>query len=152
MIERCEDLFAQLNEPGHLVGISTNGFIKRDGRGVMGRGCALTAAQMHPDLPLLLGQHLKAKGNVPGRLTTQSLSILGFQNTFLILPVKHNWYEKADVDLVIMSIRFLMEESKNHPQVTFHVPRLGCGNGRLSWLLQVAHLMEPLPNNVVVHH
>jgi hypothetical protein len=152
MIERCEDLFAQLNEPNHLVGISTNGFVKRDGRGVMGRGCALTAAQMHPDLPLLLGQHIKSKGNTPAYLTPKSGGISGMAHRFLILPVKHNWWEKASLDLVKMSVDYLYEESTTYPDITFHVPRLGCGNGRLNWLKEVKPCMENLPQNVVVHH
>lgn len=151
MIELHEDLFTQLNVPNHQIGISTNGYIKRDGRGVMGRGCALEAAQTHPELPLLLGQHLKSHGNVPTELTARSLT-LGLSHTFTILPVKHTWSQQAHVDLVIMSICYLDEQARKHPNITFHVPRLGCGNGRLSWLLQVAHLMEPLPNNVMVHH
>lgn len=151
MIEICADLFESLNEPLHRVGLSTNGTIKRNGQGVMGRGCALTAAQMHPALPQLLGQHLKAHGNVPGSLVANS-QVSALEHTFLILPVKHQWYQEADVDLITMSVRYLDRLARDCKDWTFHVPRLGCGNGRLSWDGQVRKLMQELPDNVVVHH
>jgi hypothetical protein len=149
VIEICEDLFAHLHEPLHVVGLSTNGTIKRDGRGVMGRGCALEASLRYPTLPLELGKHLKNYGNIPGYLTVGQNHA---RMRFLILPVKHHWFQHADVDLIQMSIKFLDELAREGPSVTFHVPRLGCGNGRLSWVMDVRHLMASLPDNVVVHH
>jgi hypothetical protein len=149
MIEHHGDLFEHLHTVGHIIGLSTNGTIKRDGRGVMGRGCALEAALRYPILPLVLGQHLKHNGNVPGWLEVLTNAS---PTRIVCLPVKHQWYQKADIDLIIMSIQWLDEQAKSHKEVTFHVPRLGCGNGRLSWLLQVRHLMASLPDNCMVHH
>ena len=69
----------------------------------------------------------------------------------MILPVKHNWWEQADRDLIIASRDFLCGEAVHNPHLTFHVPRLGCGNGRLNWARDVRPLMEILPDSVVVH-
>jgi hypothetical protein len=146
MLERCEDLFAHMHEVHHVLALSTNGTIKRNGQGVMGRGCALEASKYYPSLPALLGRHLREHGNVPGRIPNED------GMPFMILPVKHQWWQRADVDLVLMSVRYLERQAIEQPWVTFHVPRLGCGNGRLSWLGQVEPLMRPLPANVIVHH
>lgn len=43
--------------------ITTNGFIKANGEAVMGRGCALEAAQAFPNVPKLLGALITSKGN-----------------------------------------------------------------------------------------
>src|SRR5271165_4339479 len=109
MQELCADLFENLHTPNHVVGLSTNGTIKRNGQGVMGRGCAFEASQRYPQMPSILGMHLKVHGNVPGwvDLTANSTAM-----RFLILPVKHQWYQKADVDLIIMSTRWLEEQAK----------------------------------------
>ena len=150
MNEHKGDLFEKIFEPYHQVAISTNGTIKRDGQGVMGRGCARDAVLMYPEFPRVLGNYLRDKGNIPGYVTVGDGS--GGGKRFLILPVKHNWWERASLELVTLSRNFLRDEAIAHPEVTFHVPRLGCGNGRLSWPSEVEPEMRFLPQNVVVHH
>jgi hypothetical protein len=151
MIEHKGDLWEQVAHPNHLVGISTNGYVKANGRAVMGRGCALQATQLFADAALLLGSYIKIHGNVPGYLTLDGLE-LPDELKLLILPVKHNWWERASLELVGRSRNFLGAEAHAQPQTTFHVPRLGCGNGRLDWLEVVRPLMAILPDNVWVHH
>lgn len=73
--------------PGSVVCITTNGFVKKNGLAVMGRGCALEAARRIPALPSLLGKHIELHGNVPTWLVPDRL---------VSFPVKHNWYEEAD--------------------------------------------------------
>ncbi len=51
MIEIFGDLFAYHKRPGHKICITTNGFIKKDGTGVMGAGCAREAVDIDSDLP-----------------------------------------------------------------------------------------------------
>lgn len=154
MIEYLGDLWAFWGQPGHRIGISTNGFVKRNGQAVMGRGCAMEATLRFPGIATRLGDHIRTRGNVPGYIQAETdRDGKGFPRhlRLLILPVKHNWWEQASLELIDESIAFLRTESQNQPDVTFHVPRLGCGNGRLSWANEVRPLMEVLPNNVVVH-
>jgi hypothetical protein len=150
MIEHKGDLWTSVFETDHIIGISTNGFRKLNGQAVMGRGCAKQATELWPGVAKRLGAYLEAKGNVPGYLLDPSG--YGIIEKLLILPVKHNWWERASLELVTASRTFLCGEAVHHPEVTFHVPRLGCGNGRLDWATQVRPLMEILPSNVVVHH
>lgn len=47
---------------GKIVCVTTNGYIKKNGEGVMGRGNALAMAKLIPDLPKALGKSLKIDG------------------------------------------------------------------------------------------
>jgi len=151
MREHKGDLWADFGHPYHRIAISTNGFVKRDGRAVMGRGCAKQATQLFRGIELLLGAYIKTNGNIPGYLLIDGESSLPTGDRLMILPVKHNWWERADATLVKRSIAFLAYEAGRDKQWTFHVPRLGCGNGKLDWGRLVKPWMDVLPDNVVVH-
>lgn len=132
------------------MGISTNGFVKKNGCAVMGRGCAHQATLRFPNVAHNLGSYICMEGNRPGYIFLEGATNPS-TDRLMILPVKHNWWEGADRDLIIASRDFLMQEAIHNRDWTFHVPRLGCGNGRLNWVNDVRPLMDILPNNVVVH-
>lgn len=119
--------------------ITTNGFVKNNGDAVMGRGCALQACQKYPGLAARLGVEIKKKGNVLIWLTTGLITF----------PVKHNWWEKADLELIKKSAEALDKEANNLRQKWFVLPRPGCGNGSLNWE-EVKPLLVDLPDNVLV--
>jgi hypothetical protein len=148
---RHVDLWENFTTPLHRIGISTNGYIKRNGQAVMGRGCAKQLCDLVPGTAARLGVYLKRQGNTPGYLILGPESGPPPTDRVMILPVKHNWYEKADLELVSRSVDFLISEALAHADWTFHVPRLGCGNGRLSWEHEVRAHMQCLPDNCVVH-
>jgi len=139
--ETYGDLFAFYKRPGHKICLTTNGYIKKDGTGVMGAGCAKEAAEINSDLPRLLGQSLKSRGNVVANLTEQ----------FISFPVKHSWIQDADINLVLKSARALKERALAQPEIKFMLPRPGCGNGRLKWE-SVKSLLESLdlPSNIII--
>lgn len=146
MRETTGNLWDHYGEKGAVICITTNGFVKKSGECVMGRGCAFEAAQRFPDLPKRIGDHIKAHGNTP-RLwlfpTTLGLAVCSF-------PVKHNWWEAADLDLIEQSARALRKIALTNPRATFYLPRPGCGNGKLEWE-DVKPVIAPiLPNNIVV--
>jgi hypothetical protein len=146
MREEQTDLWIAHGLVDHFTAISTNGFVKRNGLAVMGRGCAAQAALRYPIAPRLLAEHIRRNGNVPGWIGEHNDWAL------IVLPVKHNWWEKADLGLIRMSVNWLREYAENNGVVTtIHVPRLGCGNGKLNWANEVRPLMEVLPDNCVVH-
>lgn len=156
MLEVHSDLWERFGEPGHRIAISTNGFVKKNGEAVMGRGCALQATKLFPGIALRFGRWLKKNGNVPGYLFIDDPVLVAASNhptadCLMILPVKHNWWQKADIRLICTSATFLMQEAEKCPDWVFHVPRLGCGNGRLEWESDVRPWMVGLPDNVVVH-
>lgn len=108
------------HKQGKRVAISSNGTVKKNGWAVMGRGVAWEAAQLFPSIPYLLGKALLTKGNYVHFFSEHNLY------TF---PVKHYWYEKADIKLIKFSAKQLRDLSEGE----VYLVRPGCGNGQLKW-------------------
>jgi hypothetical protein len=126
--------------PADVRVITTNGTVKKNGECVMGRGCALEAKNKFKDIAVLLGDWIQHKGNVPVRFkfSTYDFDLCTF-------PVKHNWYEKADINLITKSAETLMY-MHSHPKyqdTIIVLPRPGCGNGGLRWE-DVKPILEPI--------
>lgn len=124
--------------PADVRVITTNGTITRAGECVMGRGCALEAKKMYPDLPKRLAAAIKTGGNNPHVFA--DLNLMSF-------PVKHHWFERADLLLIRSSALQLARIAKDGR--TYVLPRPGCGNGKREWA-EVAPLLKCLPDNVHV--
>ena len=123
-----------------FIGITTNGTITKAGNAVMGRGVALQAKQMFPGIEKELGTMLTNYGNVCHWLRSGSM---------FSFPVKHNWWEKADINLIALSVKTLVVRGESSPYKKFAIPLPGTGNGKLK-PEQVWPLMKKLPNNVTV--
>lgn len=103
--------------------ITTNGSVRKDGACVMGRGVAKQAALKFPMLPFELGKCLKSEfGNTV---------YMFMQYKILTFPVKHNWREKADLNLIEKSCKELVKEAPRQDNI--YMVRPGCGNGGLDW-------------------
>lgn len=138
------DFYADLAR--YRICITTNGTVKRDGRAVMGRGCAAEAKQKFPGIDGYLGDLITKNGNHFDNLPDPYF--------LYVFPVKHNWWEVADLDLIRMSAQALSEAAvRQRPGAyvgfNFILPRPGCGNGHRSWE-EVKPLLEDLPDNVWV--
>lgn len=126
-----------------VICITTNGTVKKNGKLVMGRGIARQAACRYPPLPALLGAHVTQHGNTPN-------IFLVFGTRFYTFPVKHNWWEVANLTLIKQSATSLEIIANSNPGYAFVLPRPGCGNGQLEWV-DVKPIIEPiLPDNVHV--
>lgn len=113
--------------PADVHIITTNGYVKKDGRLVMGRGCAREAMLKHPGLDKVLGGMVAKHGN-------QVIAL--YPENIWTMPVKHAWYEEADPQLIVKSAHELvaMADSENWKSREIYVlPRPGCGNGKLRW-------------------
>lgn len=117
--------------PAEYRVITTNGFVKADGKAVMGRGCAKEAAKKYPKLPGWLGIHLLNSGN----------KVHLFPDKIITFPVKHNWWEEADLTLIERSTMQLLELCDGIEAESIAMPRPGCGNGKLDWE-QVKPILE----------
>jgi hypothetical protein len=114
---------------GYWIVIPTNGFVKKNGECVMGRGLAWQAKQRYPNLPRLLGEKILLYGN----------SLFTFPEYHLItFPVKRVWWEKADLTLIDKSANILHEMFFHYGVAYIHhintpvfLPWVGCGNGGL---------------------
>lgn len=120
--------------PADVICITTNGFVKATGECVMGRGCALEAKQLFPGIEFRLGEYINAYGNHVYRLANKNVPD-GPRYDLLSFPVKHNWYEKADIDLIVRSCHELVElvDYFCDENSFIALPRPGCGNGSLEW-------------------
>jgi hypothetical protein len=121
--------------------ITTNGVVNAQGKAVMGRGVAREAAMKFSDLPRRLAERLNTHGNHvfvfgPYRLIT--------------LPVKHQWFERADMQLVARSVQELIVVARALDARPVYMVRPGCGNGQLNWVDVHPTLVNILDNNFVV--
>jgi hypothetical protein len=139
MIEIRGNLWDYFNLPNHIIFITTNGAITKSNRAVMGRGCALEAKTRFPHLPKVLARLIEMNGNIVQELMTG----------LWVFPVKHSWEMDADLSLIKDSAEQLRRMAMIQSNITFTVPRPGCGNGRLSWE-DVRPLLIDLPDNVRV--
>lgn len=136
MFEATGDLWEY--EPADVRCVTTNGTVKRNGEAVMGRGCAKEAAERFPWVQLALGALLRDRGNHVHQLGYDDWGVLIYS-----FPVKHNWWEKADLALIARSAHELMEEIKACGFENVLLPRPGCGNGGLRWE-DVRPVLEPI--------
>ena len=135
------DLWANHSRDNWVV-ITTNGFVKNNGCAVMGRGVALDCMSNFPDMPVLLGEHLRKNGNHVGTFEKFNL---------FTLPVKHVWWDKADLDLIIRSLDELVVAMNNVKAANVYLPKPGCGNGGLDWS-DVEPLMDVLDDRFTLVH
>ena len=147
MIELRQDIWMHYLVPKHFVCITTNGTIKKNGYGVMGRGNAKQAAAMLPGIDKHLGEYLRANGNHAGYFDEANANLIVF-------PTKHNWWEKADLKLIHEGAEWLRDAAKVDETILFHLPRPGCANGQRDWETEVRPILVDvgLPDNVWVHH
>ena len=124
MKEIVADIWTYGNAFNAYIVIPTNGSVKKNGECVMGRGLALQAKNRFPDLPKRLGGAIQRNGN----------RVYIFENRKLItFPVKHYWWQKADLELIETSAAQLREAIYTSPDELVLIPKVGCGNGGRSW-------------------
>jgi len=133
-----EDVGNLWTYPAEGVFITTNGYIKKNGELVMGRGCALEAKQKFPQLPLMLGRAVRSWGNIPMVIYKDS-DVLNYNKHLFTFPVKHNWWEQADLNLIKSSANWISRYSFCDSYV---LPRTGCGNGQRDWETEVKPILE----------
>jgi hypothetical protein len=159
------------------VCITINGFVKKDGSAVLGRGCALEATIRWPKLPFYLGASLR---NLPLRLHDLTAyleddgpmyySLLAFpvkprqvvvaedysnivkrhRGRFAPGTVAPGCFAIATPELIKKSSRELMHLIERNNWSTVLLPRPGAGNGELSWNDEVKPLIEPILGDRVI--
>lgn len=128
----------------NYIVIPTNLIVRKDGLAVMGAGLALQAAQLYPELPILLGKHLtRTKDTFPIWFKFKDKTIICF-------ATKHDWKDKASISLIqdnIISLTttVLLEDWKN-----IAIPKLGAGLGQLQWNTIKPIMEQLLDNNYIL--
>lgn len=151
MLEQKIDMW---RAQGDVHCVTTNGFIKNDGRAVMGAGNAKQAVQIYSGIDITLGHEIKKNGNVvnkiwdvpliyafpvkPEYVISNGANVLGRlsneSNKGKRLP---GWMAKSDISLILKSARHLVMIADAEGWKRVIVPRPGCGNGELDWETQV---------------
>ena len=134
MKEIFGDLFEQKAD---AICITTNGNVKKNGEAVMGRGCALEANRRW-NCAKNLGKSIKKYGNVVNFI----LYVVPYE--VLSFPVKHNWWEKADLKLIKESAVELVKRTRLFNWKKVVLPRPGCGAGGLDWETEVKPVLKPI--------
>jgi hypothetical protein len=160
MREARGDIF---NTECDAVGITTNGFVKVDGRAVMGKGCAKAAAEAIPIIPSLLGHKLQESGNHVHVLYEQNgVKLFSFpvkpkwreyhveQDVVTYMRGKFNagdkvpgWASSAIPALIEQSAHELVELANTQGWEDVVLPRPGCGAGELDWA-NIKKILEPI--------
>lgn len=143
MLEATVDLW---EEPADAKCITTNGFVKVNGEGVMGAGIAGQAQRRYPNMPKMLGLQLQENGNHVGILQLPTVDDPAY---YVSYPVKDVWMNPAREDLIIRSAHELMELIDLMYWEKVLLPRPGCGNGRKVWG-QVKRWIEPILSDKVI--
>ena len=118
--------------PADAVCITTNGFIKANGHGVMGAGTAGQAQKRWPYFPEVLGACLKDGGNHVQIMEWEEHC--GKTIPFLMFPVKHVWYDDALVTLIKRSAEELLDIADAHDGwMDILIPHPNYNNDNLTW-------------------
>lgn len=131
-------------------GITTNGSVNKKGECVMGRGVAAQAKEKYPNLSKQLGNIISGGGG--NNVTLFCAVETGYDRNLYTFPVKHNWWEPADLDLIRCSAHTLAILASLDTTNLWLLTRPGCHNGRRDWLTEVKPILlaAKLPDNVVI--
>lgn len=135
MIEVSGDLWEY---PAEVRAITTNGTV-RNGKNVMGVGCALEAKQRFRGIDLIIGGLLTKHGNRCFRIVQGVPSA-----TILTFPVKHKVEEKADPQLIADSCMQAYAMADKFGWQSIVVPRPGSGAGGLNYNKEVRPIISML--------
>lgn len=125
--------------------ILTNGFVKSNGQGVMGRGIAKKVCSYYPQMPTILGNRVQMGGNNVQRLVTTKKG-----NMLIMFPTKQFWFNESDPELIVKSCVQLEAFILEHKLKSVLLPRPGCGNGKLAWSDVKPLIQEVLSDKVSV--
>jgi len=134
------DIWALARQNDGFVIVPTNTYRRKDGKAVMGAGLALDAAQKHPELPKLLGDHIgewedRIFFHVPSRV--------------ICLPTKRNWRNPSRLEWIEQGCKEvavfdqILRDFGFEPPLIY-VPSLGCGLGELDWERQVRPVVDSI--------
>ncbi len=135
--------------------IPVNGYVKKEGVAVMGRGVAQQAAELFPKLPKALGTKVNIGGNNVHAFT---FDFRGQQKNLVTFPVKPQkdafsgknavahmlnrfnvgetvpgWACKAQLSIIKRSCKQLIELVTVKGWKVVVIPQVGCGAGELAW-------------------
>jgi len=150
----------------YLIAIPVNGFVKKNGRAVMGMGLAKQARERILGIDLVLGEAIKREGwaNIywlaPGIVSFPvkrdhaiydgTSVVRHMRGRLTIGDPAPGWALKAETAIIESSLRKLQRLNRHvHVSTPYLIhysnvviPRVGCGAGELDWVVDVKPLCE----------
>lgn len=116
------------------VVVTTNMYIKKDGRAVMGRGVAKQALTLFPLIDVYYGNLLQEQLKHIDEDDEDYYIGFGFDMVFgmVFLPVKRVWSDKADEYILELSLMRLRMFAKLRPDDIIYTPVPAIGFGEMS--------------------
>jgi len=156
----------QLWQQNKIVCVTTNGYIKKSGQAVMGRGNAKAMANIIPKLPIFLAKHIQKFGNVVGPIYRRVISfpvkpICGtyddalshIQNRYTPGDQVPGFFCKAQIEIIEQSMKQLNLIIKNYsnliPEVYLPIP--GIDNGQLDFD-KIKPILETADSRIIFVH
>lgn len=152
----------RLWKEGQVVCVTTNGFVKRSGEAVMGRGNALAMAKLIPELPRKLGDHIKLNGNHVGFIYdrviafpvkpisgTYDMALSRVSHLYKPGKIVPGFHCQASIEIIARSVRELNELVASTGIDKVYLPLPGVGNGGLQWQ-KVAPVLQNLDSRVLL--
>lgn len=138
MREAVGDLWTYQSRPAARVDarvVTTNGFLRKDGALVMGRGVARDARDRYPGIDKRLGGFLSEYGN---RCFKANVDEPWWLVTYPVKPERGpngepGWQAQAELRLIERSAHQLVVMADSNSWGEIVLPRPGCGNGGLLW-------------------
>jgi hypothetical protein len=146
-----ENLWTKIDGPAAYI-VTTNGYIRKDGALVMGRGAALEATKRIPGIEYQCGDKIQDFGYLTDNGYRYGFLVVRLMNDlprFGIFQVKYHFKDNADLNLILHSVTMLKvaAEAWNDIQFRMNFPGIGWGHLKRE---DVLPLLQGLPNNVTI--
>lgn len=153
-----EDLFAPKHAGAVLV-IPVNPYIKNDGKAVMAKGVAGTAARKFKGIDANWGNALLVRGRLKGNAGLIRTEAVGVEPAIIwdhpmIVAFPTQWHfdnahmagkhfsKKADLGLIRRSCYGLVAMADFYKWYSIYLPRVGCGQGERDFEEEVRPILE----------
>ena len=127
--------------------VTTNNTLNARNELIMGRGAAVEATKISPNIAQRFGQqllqHREEHGDKPYGILLDDRSKLG------AFQVKDHWAHPAKLELIAYSTGLLNEYARSKPEDTFYLNFPGIGYGKLN-IDDVLDTIRILPDNVML--
>lgn len=146
MLEKKISNIFNFNYPSNTaVCVTTNGCIRNNGYAVMGKGIALQAKNLFPNIDQKLGKYLSEYGNRAFNMGKYRLN-QSVVNVFTF-PTKNDWRNNSDIELIKKSCNELMQLCDKFNISTCIITKPGCGCGGLNYEKDVRPIISKILDN-----
>lgn len=97
--------------------------------GVMGKGLALSFKERYPEMFVTYRNMCEKHKLLVGKLMLYSAA----DHMILLFPTKENWRNPSRIEYIDAGLSNFVRSYAQHHITSIAFPKLGCGNGELSW-------------------